>query len=104
MAPEHIAVCDACTACGWEIFWSHRKMGAARGSMGRPDPEGRGDMRRLSALTLACILLLAACGAPAEGSASASSSGASSSSASASAQTEPEETAASAAFTACDCP
>ena len=61
-------------------------------------------MRRLSALTLACILLLAACGAPAEGSASASSSGASSSSASASAQTEPEETAASAAFTLAACP
>lgn len=33
VAPEHIAVCDACTACGREIFWSHRKMGAARGSM-----------------------------------------------------------------------
>ena len=61
-------------------------------------------MRRLSALILACILLLAACGAPAEGSASASSSGASSSSASASAQTEPEETAASAAFTLAACP
>ena len=61
-------------------------------------------MRRLSALTLACILLLAACGAPAEGSASASSSGASSSSASASAPTEPEETAASAAFTLAACP
>ena len=33
VAPEHIAVCDACTACGREIFWSHRKMGTARGSM-----------------------------------------------------------------------
>ena len=22
-----------CTACGKEIFWSHRKMGTARGSM-----------------------------------------------------------------------
>ena len=56
-------------------------------------------MRRLTSLALACMLLLAACGAPAEGSASASSSGASSSSASTSAQTEPEETAASAPFT-----
>ena len=33
-------------------------------------------MRRLSALILACILLLAACGAPAEESTSASSGGA----------------------------
>ena len=61
-------------------------------------------MRRLSALALACILLLAACGTPAEGSASASSSGASSSSASASVQTQPEETAASAPFTLAACP
>ena len=63
-------------------------------------------MRRLSALILACILLLAACGAPAEGSASASASGASSSSSSASAsvQTQPEETAASAPFTLAACP
>ena len=63
-------------------------------------------MRRLSALILTCILLLAACGAPAEGSASASASGASSSSSSASAsvQTQPEETAASAPFTLAACP
>ena len=61
-------------------------------------------MRRLSALALACILLLAACGTPAEGSASASSGGASSSSASASVQTQPEETAASAPFTLAACP
>ncbi len=31
--PEHIAVCQACTACEPETFWSHRRMGARRGSM-----------------------------------------------------------------------
>ena len=30
---EHIAVCDACTACNLDIFWSHRVQGSARGSM-----------------------------------------------------------------------
>lgn len=33
LAPEHIAVCAACTACGLETFWSHRRLGARRGSM-----------------------------------------------------------------------
>ena len=33
LAPEHIAVCAACTACGLETFWSHRRMGTSRGSM-----------------------------------------------------------------------
>ena len=31
--PEHIAVCDACTACDREDFWSHRLVGTERGSM-----------------------------------------------------------------------
>ena len=31
--PEHIAVCQACTACDWEDFWSHRLVGKDRGSM-----------------------------------------------------------------------
>lgn len=30
---ENIAVCQACTACMPELFWSHRKMGNQRGSM-----------------------------------------------------------------------
>ena len=30
---EHIAVCDACTACRPDLFWSHRKLGLNRGSM-----------------------------------------------------------------------
>ena len=29
--PEHIEVCDLCTACRPDLFWSHRKMGEARG-------------------------------------------------------------------------
>lgn len=31
LAPEHIDVCGFCTACHPEWFWSHRKMGSARG-------------------------------------------------------------------------
>ena len=31
--PDHISVCDACTACRLDIFWSHRVQGNARGSM-----------------------------------------------------------------------
>ena len=31
--PDHIAVCDACTACDKEDFWSHRLLGDRRGSM-----------------------------------------------------------------------
>jgi len=33
LAPEHIAVCDACTACDLDTFWSHRRTGLVRGSM-----------------------------------------------------------------------
>lgn len=29
---EHIDVCDHCTACRPDLYWSHRKMGKARGS------------------------------------------------------------------------
>ena len=28
---EHIDICDHCTACHPELYWSHRKMGLARG-------------------------------------------------------------------------
>ena len=31
LPPEHIDVCGLCTACHPEWFWSHRKMGSARG-------------------------------------------------------------------------
>ena len=31
--PEHITVCQACTACDREDFWSHRLVGTDRGSM-----------------------------------------------------------------------
>lgn len=31
VAPEHIDVCGLCTACRPDLFWSHRKMGNARG-------------------------------------------------------------------------
>ena len=30
--PEHIDVCGLCTACRPDLFWSHRKMGNARGA------------------------------------------------------------------------
>jgi len=30
--PEHIDLCGLCTACRPELFWSHRKMGDARGA------------------------------------------------------------------------
>ena len=30
--PEHIDVCGLCTACRPDLFWSHRKMGEARGA------------------------------------------------------------------------
>lgn len=33
LAPEHIAVCSACTACDNRDFWSHRLLGNVRGSM-----------------------------------------------------------------------
>ena len=32
LAPEHIDVCGLCTACRPDLFWSHRKMGEARGA------------------------------------------------------------------------
>ena len=31
LLPEHIDVCGLCTACRPDLFWSHRKMGEARG-------------------------------------------------------------------------
>ncbi len=31
LLPEHIDVCGLCTACRPDLFWSHRKMGDARG-------------------------------------------------------------------------
>lgn len=31
LSPEHIDVCGLCTACRPDLFWSHRKMGNARG-------------------------------------------------------------------------
>ena len=31
--PARIAVCPACTACRGDLFWSHRRPGARRGSM-----------------------------------------------------------------------
>lgn len=30
--PEHVDVCSLCTACRPDLFWSHRKMGEARGA------------------------------------------------------------------------
>lgn len=32
--PEHIDACGLCTACRPDLFWSHRKMGEARGVQG----------------------------------------------------------------------
>ncbi|MEG1987812.1 MAG: peptidoglycan editing factor PgeF [Oscillibacter sp.] len=32
VVPEHIDHCGLCTACHPELFWSHRKMGEARGA------------------------------------------------------------------------
>jgi len=32
LLPEHIDVCGLCTSCHPELFWSHRKMGDARGA------------------------------------------------------------------------
>ena len=32
LAPHHIDVCGLCTACRPDLFWSHRKMGNARGA------------------------------------------------------------------------
>lgn len=31
VSPEHIDLCGICTACHPDLFWSHRKMGEARG-------------------------------------------------------------------------
>ena len=33
LAPQHIALCPLCTACRPDLFWSHRRLGQARGSM-----------------------------------------------------------------------
>ena len=32
LTPEHVEVCGLCTACRPDLFWSHRKMGDARGA------------------------------------------------------------------------
>ena len=32
VTPEHIDACGLCTACRPDLFWSHRKMGEARGA------------------------------------------------------------------------
>lgn len=32
LVPEHIDLCGLCTACRRDLFWSHRKMGQARGA------------------------------------------------------------------------
>ena len=32
LMPDHIDVCGLCTACRPDLFWSHRKMGDARGA------------------------------------------------------------------------
>ena len=32
VAPDRIDICDLCTACRRDLFWSHRKMGNARGA------------------------------------------------------------------------
>ncbi len=34
LLPEHIDLCGLCTACRPDLFWSHRKMGEARGVQG----------------------------------------------------------------------
>lgn len=34
LAPDHIDTCGLCTACRPDLFWSHRKMGEARGVQG----------------------------------------------------------------------
>lgn len=34
VAPEHIDACGLCTACRPDLFWSHRRMGEARGVQG----------------------------------------------------------------------
>ena len=30
--PSHVELCGLCTACHPDLFWSHRKMGDARGA------------------------------------------------------------------------
>jgi hypothetical protein len=34
VSPDHIDVCGLCTACRPDLFWSHRKLGNARGVQG----------------------------------------------------------------------
>ena len=45
VAPDHIDTCGLCTACRPDLFWSHRKMGNARGAqvamITLPPEEGR---------------------------------------------------------------
>ena len=33
LLPEHIGICDLCTSCRQDLFWSHRCVGTNRGSM-----------------------------------------------------------------------
>ena len=33
LTPDHIAICNECTACRGDLFWSHRRLGGERGSM-----------------------------------------------------------------------
>ena len=33
VAPDHIAVCEVCTACRGDLVWSHRRLGVRRGSL-----------------------------------------------------------------------
>lgn len=33
LSPEHIEISDQCTCCHPDLFWSHRKVGQARGSL-----------------------------------------------------------------------
>ena len=33
IAPEHITICGECTVCGDRLYYSHRRQGAARGSL-----------------------------------------------------------------------
>ena len=34
LTPDHIDLCGLCTSCRPDLFWSHRKMGEARGVQG----------------------------------------------------------------------
>lgn len=44
LLPEHIGSSGLCTACRPDLFWSHRKMGEARGVQCAAVEAGRGDL------------------------------------------------------------